>query len=63
MTKTMTETTKTTTAVAEVKATTSLQWRQRLSEGGDGSDGGGSCGGSGGESRLFLRFHREKGSS
>jgi hypothetical protein len=42
ITTTTTETTKTTMAVAEAKATTSLQWRQ-LSDGGDGkrdSDGG-----------------------
>jgi hypothetical protein len=32
------ETTKKTLAVAEAKATTSLQWR-RLSDGGDGGDG------------------------
>jgi hypothetical protein len=32
------ETTKKTMAVAEAKATTSLQWR-RLSDGGDGGDG------------------------
>ena len=33
------ETTKKTMAVAEAKATTSLQWR-RLSDGGDGEGGG-----------------------
>ena len=44
MTTMTTETTKMTTAVAEAKVTTSLQWRRQLS---DGRVGGG--GGSGGE--------------
>ena len=40
------ETTKKTMAVAEAKATTSLQWR-RLSDGGDGDGGDGKSGESG----------------
>ena len=42
------ETTKKTMAVAEAKATTSLQWR-RLSDGGDGGDGGDGKSGESGE--------------
>ena len=46
MTTMKTATTKMRMAVAEAKATTSLQWR-RLSDGGDGSGGNGRGGNSG----------------